>query len=272
MSASDRLTQAEYDKYRDQVLKDGLKGESREKPVAVIIAGQPGCGKSGVRNAAVDRFKENGGCTVVDVDEVRASHPRYPAWMKENDKTAADRSHEDASKAAGELRDAAIAQKKNLVIDGTLKNPEKAKATAETLKAEGYRVEAVGLCVKPEESWKGVGDRYQKERDKFGQGRWVPKSTHDQAVEGVPKSLAGLEQGRVDSLEVRTRENKLLHKSEPSKTASAEERKRNADSVKNVYVEHGGRTREQVGLTKDPPPREGPGSEPRKGPPDRGGR
>lgn len=66
----------------------------------------------------------------------------------------------DVSEAADAARAAATTQGMNLLIDGTIKSPDKAKKLVEDLVAAGYQVDVVAMCVDPaDSSWQGVQNR-----------------------------------------------------------------------------------------------------------------
>ncbi|BDU18995.1 zeta toxin family protein [Dyella sp. GSA-30] len=67
--------------------------------------------------------------------------------------------HPDASQWAGELREAAIEQKKNLIVDTTLANGDHAVALINHLQANGYDVEVRAMAAHRLESELGVDER-----------------------------------------------------------------------------------------------------------------
>jgi type VI secretion system secreted protein VgrG len=259
---SDQLSPAEYSAYRERVFSTlGTAGPAQGQPVAIILAGQPGAGKGGLRDEATKQLASQGGAVAVDPDDCRALHPKYVQWAKENDKTAAARTHTDASRVADDLRDDAIAQRKNLVIDGTLKNPEKAAQLVADLKSKGYRVEVQTLAVDSQTSWKSVQDRYQQQKAQQGFGRWVPGAVHDAAVKGMPTSVMAIEkQGLADSLKVVSRDGSTLHDSVPSSPKTPQQLNNDIRQIQQAFISAGGRSPESVGVNPaaDAPPPETP--------------
>jgi predicted ABC-type ATPase len=179
-----------------QIIRSGLKGtRAVEKPTAIIIAGQPGAGKSRLTEGALTDLKEAGAVTV-DVDEYRPKHPMYRDLARKDDRTAASLVQHDASLWADELRDAAIAERRNLIIDGTLKSPERAEELCRTLKRAGYRVEVRAMAVDRQTSLLGIHKRYERAKAELGAGRWVPEGgVHDPAYRGMPQAIARIEKG-----------------------------------------------------------------------------
>ncbi len=91
---------------------------SFEHPRAIILAGQPGAGKGDLVRSAKNALEQD--VVVVDPDELRSYHPDAKRFQTKHPYTWPTNTHPDASQWAGELRQAAIDQKKNLIIDTTL--------------------------------------------------------------------------------------------------------------------------------------------------------
>jgi predicted kinase len=227
--------------YEEQVREQATVGcTPSKKPKAIILAGQPGAGKSKVAAKARERLAETGQPVTLDPDEARRLHPLHGPLMNRDDKTAADLTHQDASDATDSLRKHAIEQRFNIVVDGTLKTPEKAEALVQELIDAGYEIEIVALCVDPDTSFQSVNERYEKEKAANGSGRFVPKEVHDAAVTGMVQSVQALEkQGLVSSIQVVTRDGDVLHESHPS--ARPPGAPNTAENIKNVFDVFGGR-------------------------------
>ncbi len=188
------LSDREHEQIRQDIRAEYLAGTSaQQKPRAIILAGQPGAGKSGLSAAARDELKPRGGVVTVDTDALRANHPDYLPLMQRNDRYAADRVQKDAGQWADELTEDAVDGRRNIIIDGTLKNPEKAETLCRNLRRQGYEVEVHALAVAREDSLQGVHGRYERPKSQGEPGRWVPEHIHDQAYDGLPRSLQRLE-------------------------------------------------------------------------------
>ncbi len=199
----------------------GVQPSTTGKPKALILAGQPGSGKGALSDKTRDNALATGGVVVADPDRFREQHKYYKKLARQDDKTAADKTHEDASEASQAVRKAAMAKGLDLIIDGTLKSPEKAEQLVKDLVAAGYEVEVVALCVPLETSWAGVEERYQKQKRVSGYGRSVPRHIHDDAANGMVKSLEALrKQGLVTSIQVVDRESNILQECSPRAEAA----------------------------------------------------
>lgn len=191
------LSKEEHQQIRQEISEEYLQGTSRaEQPRAIILAGQPGAGKSGLTREARAELERDGGAVIVDTDQLRDSHPDYDMLKSQNDRRAAGLVQKDSGQWADELTQDAMEQRRNLIIDGTLKNPDNARNLCDELKDQGYQVEVRAMAVAKEDSVQGVYGRYESQKAVDGSGRWVPEQVRDQAYEGMPRSLDTLEQGK----------------------------------------------------------------------------
>ena len=159
-SEDGRLSADRHEEILCDIIEDSEleRYSAHEKPKAVIIAGQPGAGKSRLVGDTVREMRND--CLVIDTDELRAYHPQYEQFIRSNPRTAAGKVHHDASMWTKELRSEAMGKNINLVIDGTLGNPRNARALVDELAARGYDVEIKALAVRKEESTQGIYLRY----------------------------------------------------------------------------------------------------------------
>ncbi|CAH2784418.1 MAG: hypothetical protein PPHEINF_4832 [uncultured Paraburkholderia sp.] len=67
--------------------------------------------------------------------------------MREDDRTAADRTHGDAGPWAVKLTSAAMAARRNLIVDGTMRDPDNLAKLCRKLRDAGYRIEARVMAV-----------------------------------------------------------------------------------------------------------------------------
>jgi predicted ABC-type ATPase len=231
----------EYEVYRQTIFSNAFTAQTQAlQPKAYILAGQPGAGKSNLTRAIKNHVPSAEGFVTVDPDVFRASHPKYQEYNLLDDKKTAEWTHEDASRVADEIRNAAIAGKFNLIVDGTLKNKKKALALVEKLKANGYEVHVLAMCVDPSVSWQGCVDRYENQKKEFGYGRWVPQDVHDEAVNSMVVSLKEIAlQGLADSITINDRDGKVNN---TPYTLEGEEKKESAArDIINTYNTYGRR-------------------------------
>ena len=203
------LSSEEHDRILDKIVsREFKKNNPTEPPRAIIIAGQPGCGKGGLAEEATQDFEQSPESYVlIDVDILRNYHPKYKDLNYDNDRTAAGLVQKDAGAWADELRRKATEERRNMVIDGTLKSPDRARESCKELKEAGYRVDVRVMAVSEDASKASIHGRYWHRKEKDGYGRWVPEHVHDEAYRGVPESISKLhESGAVDEISVYRRD------------------------------------------------------------------
>jgi predicted ABC-type ATPase len=230
----DRLSQEKHDAILERIKKAKLKGASREKPGAIILAGQPGAGKSYAREMSRDHLKSGGGVVVIDPDDLRAYHPRYSKHAEADPRTSAEKVHHDASLWAKELRRAAVEQKMNIVVDGTLSNSERAAALCKNLKKNGYDVEVRALAVDRKTSLESISKRFDSAMERRRNGspeipRYVSEKFHDEAYKGMPVAIESLEKNKLpDRIRVIDREGNVLYRAGMNRAYSEKDNARAA--------------------------------------------
>ncbi|ALN79139.1 putative peptidoglycan binding domain protein [Lysobacter antibioticus] len=160
---------------------------SHERPKAIILAGQPGAGKGGLKTAV--ELELSGDVAAIDPDELRDYHPEARNWRKSSPYGWSQQTNADAGQWSRELREAAIEGRKNLIVDTTLGNAKPATQMIRELQAAGYEVEVRAMATHRLESEHGVDERFTKNIDKFGVGRDVPLSFHDDVYRDLPDNL-----------------------------------------------------------------------------------
>lgn len=197
MDSSDyRLSDLERVRLADDLVKEELADKRSvslsSKPKAIIIAGQPGAGKSEVTDRAERQLMSEGYSVkdyiVIDIDEYRKNHPKYQNLREENPRQAASLVQSEASYFGERLKEAAIEKRTNLIIDGTLSNPDKAEQMVRDLKTRGYEIEIHAVAVDSETSTQRVELRYQSGLDR-GKPRYVPEFVSTEAYKNIPESL-----------------------------------------------------------------------------------
>ena len=203
-----------YQKFR----KQGLESTSaQEHPRAILLGGQPGSGKSYLRGIVRKEFSDKGGTVVIDPDILREDDPLFIEQSQTDPIHAGDRSHEQASTLAKRLTAAMVSERRNLIIDGTMGNPESIRKKIHLLRQHGYAIDVHVMAVNPELSKVQSNLRFERQVAGSGRGRFVPKTVHDAAYEGLSRSVDMMEQEcLVDSMHIhdsdrqRIYENRLI--------------------------------------------------------------
>jgi predicted ABC-type ATPase len=137
----DRLSKEEHDRiFQEKVLPKAHfeRHTSQEHPKAIVLAGQPGAGKGGLKNAALLEFNDD--ILVIDPDEQRKYHPEAKRWQQESPYGWSQKTNADAGGFAGDLREAGVERRVNLLVDTTLGDARSATRMIEGLQKAGYEV------------------------------------------------------------------------------------------------------------------------------------
>jgi predicted ABC-type ATPase len=209
-----KLSPTEHDKQFQKIRSDALAGLTPEtRPRAVFTGGQPGSGKSMIAAQAMKDFGYN--AVRVDADELRPYHKDYERLMGAGVKNAPDLVHADAGRWAASLTHAAMEQRYNLVIDGTMRDPQAIATVASRLREAGYVVEGRVMAVNELVSTLHVHKRYENQVQAQGVGRFSTKEQHDRAYSGLPTSLELLERNRaLDKLTLFNRDGAAIYRNE----------------------------------------------------------
>lgn len=98
-----------------------------------------------------------------------------------------------------------IKRKCNIIIEGTMRNPDVPLKTAQKFKDAGFRVEAYIIAAPKEFTQLGLYNRYQEEVLSKGQGRLADIDSHNKAVNGLMKSANQLYSDKaVDKISIHT--------------------------------------------------------------------
>lgn len=177
------------------------------KPKAIFLGGQPGSGKSGLSLVVQRTFPETERAVVINSDALREYHPDFSRLQTTNVNQASFLVNPDTRIWQQKLIEAAIVNKRSLVLDGTLGgSPEPIKETAGMLRENGYFVDINVLAVPERLSRFGIYKRYEDQVARRGSGRWVGMENHDRVYKEIPITLIVLENSdHVDCVQVFTR-------------------------------------------------------------------
>lgn len=186
-----------------------------QRPEVVMLGGQPGAGKSGLQTDVTSEMKQKNGAIEIIGDDLRPYHPNYARLMLKDSQSAAFYTDLDTGRWVEMLIEEAQKQKLNVILEGTMRQPEVVANTAKSFKEAGYLVDARVLAVKPEVSWQSVHARYEEMLAKGDSPRFTQQATHDMAVNGLLTTLDKLEHEKLaDKLSVFSRAGDTLYRNE----------------------------------------------------------
>lgn len=191
----------------------------QEKPIAVFIVGQPGAGKSTIINSLENKDQ----FIFIDADQYRNLYDDVNNLKNKDIYEYLNQSGKVSGKTVEYLIDEFSNQKYNLLIEGTLRNPDVPVHTAELLNNKGYTSNMNVMAVKPEESKLSTIDRYltleeQKINiDKDTLARPVDPKIHDTIAKNLPENLKKVaESNQFNTISIYTRnDGKIFEQTKP---------------------------------------------------------
>ncbi|MGY4831833.1 zeta toxin family protein (plasmid) [Sphaerotilaceae bacterium SBD11-9] len=188
------------------------RSEPRQNPRAIVTAGQPGAGKSGLASGAKEELRAQGGYVLIDADKLRVRHRDYQALLHEDDRTAADKTHVDAAAWANRLTREAAQGRRNLIVDQTSRDPAALQQLAANLHQAGYTVELRVMAVNEKVSEQRIHTRYEQQKAVDGYGRFSNPANHAAAYAAVPVTVSTVEAaGAVDRITVYDKDHRVLN-------------------------------------------------------------
>ena len=156
------------------------------KPVAFILGGQPGAGKTILQNYIL---KSNKNCIVINADAFREFHPYYSEIQSAFGDDSPKYTQPFINRVTEQLISELSEEKYNLIIEGTLRTAETPINTCQMLKDKGYRVELHVIAVKKEISYESTILRYENAIALGKTPRATAKEHHYLVAESIVKNL-----------------------------------------------------------------------------------
>ncbi|WP_112075778.1 zeta toxin family protein [Haemophilus influenzae] len=182
---------------------------AQDNPTGVLLGGQPGAGKSFATMEIKERLKNN--VLVINGDEFRSYHKHYENFYQLYGKDASKYTGAFAGKMVEKVRDEAIKQRFNVVIEGTFRTVETPLKELQNFQENKYKANVI-VCTCPKElSWQSTIKRAEELKLAGLQPRYVPKEHHDTVTDNLAKNTSQIfSSGLVSNLEIYSREAKLF--------------------------------------------------------------
>lgn len=149
-----------------------------------LMGGGGASGKGAVKNLLIDRGEiPEDGAVRLDPDEIKAEFPEYQEIVRAGDSRAASVVHEESSAVSKRVLGEAMDQRRDIVYDVTLGNPDKGRALIDDAKSSGYEVRLYGVTAAPEAAVERNGIRAERT------GRYVPVESQLQAHKGFSEGF-----------------------------------------------------------------------------------
>ncbi|RTL12122.1 MAG: hypothetical protein EKK54_05565 [Neisseriaceae bacterium] len=180
-----------------------------DNPTLVVLGGQPGAGKSSIIDLIDERF--SGNVAVLNGDELKPYYPGYKRLLKEDPDKASRIVQEYSNYAIDAIKQELMQRQYNLIIEGTMRNPNIPIGTAKSARSNGYSVEACIVATNYYASRVGCIKRYELDVAVSGVGRSVPVASHDEAYNNIPSTIAALvESKQFDNIQIFSRNGEIL--------------------------------------------------------------
>jgi predicted ABC-type ATPase len=191
----------ERERLHRQIIQDTLRGVPRsDNPTLFMLGGGPAAGKSTMINSGgisvpTTGEKDRSGkptareAVLVNADEVKAALPEYHSMGKAGSSFV----HEESSWVAKQIQAAALAGKRDVVLDGTGDSKvQKLAAKIQQAREAGYRVEGHYATVPTDVAVARSEKRYQDGLARGETGRHVPeevvRGTHADVSRTLPQA------------------------------------------------------------------------------------
>ena len=177
------ISQSESDEIFNDILFDFVEIKSpatNTNPKGIILGGQPGSGKSYLKDEVMLEFNES--FIFISTDDLRLYHPAY-LELQQNPETvqnAANLVNPHASAWTEKLIKHCIENKYNLIIDSTLGgNIQAVYDTIDMFRNNGYEVHLRVMAVPAIISKLSIFLRYETQLAEKGFARWTRMEDHD---------------------------------------------------------------------------------------------
>lgn len=205
----DRVTEKEFQEQYSRIKEMLLYGNiAKEEKCAILLGGQPGSGKSSLFARMPDQDKY----VVINGDDFRQYHPRFKEIVKTDLEHYAERTAAFSARVSETLIEDLSAQGYNMIIEGTLRDPEVPIKTCTDLKERGYSAELLVMACDAEKAWESTLTRADELIKAKQVGRLVPIDVYNYTVNHLPENLETIDAaGCFDRITIVNREHEVLY-------------------------------------------------------------
>ncbi len=201
-----KLTDKEHEQYYQTIKRIYTGGKIPvDNPIAVIIGGQTGAGKSGIIGYSTKMFMDDN-VIIINSDEIKPFHPQSEEIAKLYPQMYTEITDQESNTWTSQLFEELRREKYNIIFEGTMKNNRIADESITELQDLGYTVVVRGIATCDLESRMSILERYEGQVRTKGWGRLVTTNHHNQTYVGMPNTIDYIENtGKYDVLEIFTR-------------------------------------------------------------------
>ena len=198
-----KLTDEEHEQYYQTIKRIYTGGKIPvNNPIAVIIGGQTGAGKSGIIGYSTKMFTDEN-VIIINSDEIKPFHPQSEEIAKLYPDMYTIITDQESNTWTSQLFEELRREKYNIIFEGTMKNNRIADESITELEKLGYTVVVRGIATCDLESRMSILERYEGQVSTKGWGRLVTTEHHNQTYNGMPNTIDYIEgTGKYDVLEI----------------------------------------------------------------------
>ena len=186
-------------------------------PKAILLAGQPGAGKTILSEVLKSEFQDN--VIIINGDEYRRFHPNYRQLYREYGSESVSMTSAFSSAVTEALIGELSERRFHLIIEGTGRTVEVPRKTASLLSAKGYSVTIAAIAVRPVISLLSTILRFYKMSESGTLPRATAIAAHDKVVDVLPDNLDALNAlPEISAIGIWTRDKEKIYDSAKSDT------------------------------------------------------
>ena len=205
----DNFTEKEFEEiYNFIKSKLIIDKEVSNEQIVYVLGGQPGAGKSTLTSRIEEKMRNN--IIAINGDDFRSYHPNYKNLVKAYGDDSVLYTQKFSNAITEKLIEDLGNKKYNLIVEGTLRTSEVPLKTSRLLHDKGYNTNLSIVCVKPEFSYLGTLERYQKMKENGLIARATPKESHDNVVANFAENLSKIYSEKEFDRELTIEEKKKL--------------------------------------------------------------
>jgi len=175
-----------------KIIEDFTAGVTHvENPVAIILGGQPGSGKSELITQAQAITGKN--AVICNADDYRDYHPKSDEIKANYEEFYPALTVKYSQPWNNLLKGYCEENRLNFILETTFSSGQTMNQTIRELKAKGYSVYLMVLSVNKRLSFLGTRLRFEGMKTQYGYGRLVDKDIHDAKYEQVIATLEAVQ-------------------------------------------------------------------------------
>lgn len=200
-----------------------------DKPMAIIVGGQPGAGKSNILD--LSRVDLNKNAAIINGDDLRQFHPMDKTLYQRFGLSSSQLTHPDSAVWSIKGSNEAAENKYNIILESTLRDKNICKSI-EQLQDAGYDVQVRYVAVNGLESLASVYQRFIDQAEQYKESssdvnnvpRLTPPEWHNQAYRGGLETLEEIQQSSLCPIAIYNRKGECLYNSQNENEMTAAEK------------------------------------------------